>query len=304
MNFEFSFRQIQLGIIAMILITLGMIYFVRFVMDRKSRTNLTAKHQNTRWKSPLEGHAKYPELDVFRLSGSFQNYGLLLSLVIMIFAFGWTTFEREIDLSAFIGVLSDEIEMETPRTSEPLPPPMPPPPAVMQYIPSDLPITETVVFQDQSIDATSAIEAPIPVETKEIVAPPAPPPPPPSEAEEQEIFKIVEENPSFPGCEDVADKEKRYACAEEKMLQYIYKNIQYPPIARENNVSGLVVLSFVVERDGSISALQTLRDIGGGCGEEAMRVVQNMPKWNPGKQRGRPVRVQFTLPVRFKLVSF
>jgi periplasmic protein TonB len=90
-------------------------------------------------------------------------------------------------------------------------------------------------------------------------------------------------------------------CAEQKLLEFIYANIQYPGIARENGVSGTVYTRFVVERDGSISNIETVRDIGGGCGDETIRVIKLMPKWNPGKQRGNPVRVMFTLPVKYEL---
>ena len=109
----------------------------------------------------------------------------------------------------------------------------------------------------------------------------------------------------FPGCESVGDKNERKQCAQKKMLEFIYSNIKYPPIARENGVEGTTVIRFVVEKDGSIGEPQIVRDIGAQCGEEALRVVKlmnNMPKkWNPGKQRGKPVRVYFNLPVKFKL---
>ena len=85
------------------------------------------------------------------------------------------------------------------------------------------------------------------------------------------------------------------------MLEFLAQNINYPTIARENRVEGMVVIQFVVEKDGSISNARVVRDIGAKCGEEALRVVNTMPRWNPGKQRGRAVRVQFTLPVRFVL---
>ena len=107
--------------------------------------------------------------------------------------------------------------------------------------------------------------------------------------------------PRFPGCEDESSKDERKNCATEKMLQFIYKNIKYPAIARENGVEGTVVVTFVVEKDGSITDAQVVRDIGAQCGQEALRVVNMMPKWVPGKQRGRSVRVQFNLPVKFKL---
>ncbi len=81
----------------------------------------------------------------------------------------------------------------------------------------------------------------------------------------------------------------------------MYDNIRYPEMARQNGIEGTVYLKFVVEKDGSISNPQVIRNIGGGCGAEALRVVGKMPKWTPGKQRGRVVRVLFTLPVKFSL---
>lgn len=107
--------------------------------------------------------------------------------------------------------------------------------------------------------------------------------------------------PEFPGCEGESDKAARAKCAQEKLLQFVYKNIKYPAIARENGVEGMVVVRFVVEKNGSITDAKVVRDIGAQCGNEALRIVNMMPKWNPGKQRGRAVRVQFNLPVRFKL---
>lgn len=120
----------------------------------------------------------------------------------------------------------------------------------------------------------------------------APPPPIVQEAEKpkptQEVFKVVEQMPSFPD-------------GQAALLRYLAQNIEYPTIAKENGVEGMVVVQFVVERDGSIAAAQVVKGIGAGCDEEALRVVRGMPKWQPGKQRGQPVRVQFNLPIRFKL---
>ena len=120
------------------------------------------------------------------------------------------------------------------------------------------------------------------------------------------IYKAVEELPRFPGCEnlDTTIAVKRQ-CAEASLLDFIYSNIDYPAQARRDGIEGTVVLSFVVETDGTVSNLQVLRDIGGGCAAEAMRVVGAMNRigvrWTPGKQNGEPVRVQFNLPIRFKL---
>lgn len=89
---------------------------------------------------------------------------------------------------------------------------------------------------------------------------------------------------------------------EAAMNIFVYSNIKYPELARKQNLSGLVIVSFVVETDGSVGALEIKRDIGGGCGEEALRVAQLMNNmWTPGYQDGEAVRVQYNLPVRFKL---
>jgi len=104
----------------------------------------------------------------------------------------------------------------------------------------------------------------------------------------QEIFYHVEENPEYPGGFDQIGK-------------FIGRNLRYPPMARETGVQGRVTVTFVVEKDGSISDVKVLRGIGSGCDEEAVRVVNAMPKWKPGKQNGKPVRVHFSLPIMFRL---
>lgn len=92
-----------------------------------------------------------------------------------------------------------------------------------------------------------------------------------------------------------------YVGGEEKLYKYLGKNIVYPTIARENNISGIVIINFIVEKDGSISNARIIKEIGGGCGLEALRVVRAMPKWVPGKQDGKPIRVFFNLPIKFTL---
>ena len=123
---------------------------------------------------------------------------------------------------------------------------------------------------------------------------------------EDKIFKVVEEMPRFPGCEDMAGSiDERKACSDKKLLEYLYKNLKYPAIARENGVEGMAVIQFVVEKDGSVAGAKVVRDPGAGTGTSALKVVEAMnsmgAKWTPGKQRGRPVKVQYTLPVKFKL---
>jgi len=122
----------------------------------------------------------------------------------------------------------------------------------------------------------------------------------------EEVFRVVEEMPRFPGCEEMeGDSKSKKACADKKMLQYIYRQIVYPAEARENKIEGTVVVQFVIEKNGSISNVRIVREIGAGCGEEVKRIVETMndmlEKWTPGIQGGKPLRVQFNLPVKFRL---
>ena len=105
---------------------------------------------------------------------------------------------------------------------------------------------------------------------------------------EEEIFLIVEDQASFPG-------------GEAKLYEFIRNNVKYPQLAKETGIEGTVFVQFVVEKDGTLSNVQALRKIGGGCDEEAIRVVKSMPKWKPGSQRGRNVRCSFTIPIKFTL---
>ncbi|MCB0519068.1 MAG: energy transducer TonB [Saprospiraceae bacterium] len=300
MTFEISATAIRLILLGIVFVTVAIIVATRCFFNKQASINLTEKNRGRKWKSPLEGRNKYPEVDTFVLRNTFLNYGLMIAIGLMILAFSWTTYQKKIDISAYLGTLTDEIEMETPRTAEPPPPPPPPPPTAAQIVVSDMPDVESIIFEDQSIDEHTIVDAPV-YEEKKVAPPPPPPPPPPMKESEREIFKVVEEQPMFPGCLDIAVKADRYKCSEEKMLEFIYSEIVYPTIARENGISGMVVTRFVVERDGSISNIEIIRDIGGGCGDEAMRVIKKMPNWIPGKQRGNPVRVMFTLPVKFVL---
>jgi protein TonB len=116
---------------------------------------------------------------------------------------------------------------------------------------------------------------------------------------------VVEQMPRFPGCEDKPTEEEKKKCSDIAMLTFIQKNLKYPAIARENGVEGTAVVQFVVDKDGSIADVRVVREPGAGCGQAAETVIKSMnnmgSKWVPGKQRGRPVRVLYTLPVKFKL---
>ena len=124
-----------------------------------------------------------------------------------------------------------------------------------------------------------------------------------STGEEGQIFKVVDQMPRFYSeeCESLSTEEEKKQCATIECLKYVYKNVEYPEIARSNNVQGTVVVSFVVETDGSISNARLIRDIGATCGKASLKVIKEMPDWVPGIQNGEPVRVQYNLPIKFQL---
>ena len=110
----------------------------------------------------------------------------------------------------------------------------------------------------------------------------------PAEEEAEEIFTIVEDQPAPKG-------------GMAAFYEYVSKNMKYPAQARRMGIEGKVFVQFIVDKDGSITEVQAIKGIGAGCDEEAIRVLKNAPKWNPGKQRGRPVKVRMILPIIFKL---
>ena len=135
--------------------------------------------------------------------------------------------------------------------------------------------TEAIDLQTQDEEIELIVEKPAEVEVEE--------------EEEDQIFVIVENNPEFPG-------------GQQAMMKYIAENIKYPVIAMENGIQGRVICQFVVEKDGKPSNIQVVRTSGdASLDKEAVRVISSMPKWKPGMQQGKAVRVTFTLPVSFRL---
>ncbi len=188
------------------------------------------------------------------------------------------------------------------------PPPPPPPPVelpkvnTVQFLPPEVKPDEEVPEETPPPTVEELKEAVAAEKTQEgdpnaeevIVAPEESTGPTKVEAavevekKEEEIFTVVEQQPEFPG-------------GMAALGQFLSKNIRYPAAAQRANVSGRVFVSFVVNTDGSIQDVQTLKGLGFGTDEEAVRVVKSMPKWRSGKQSGRPVRVKFSLPINFTL---
>jgi protein TonB len=188
--------------------------------------------------------------------------------------------------------MTEEITLAEPPPidkSTPPPPPVIPPP----------PVQQTIKFTPPKVVKDEEVQEPPPTQeevketqvstvnqegSKDVIDVPAEV----GDPDEGKIFTVVEEMPGFPG-------------GEEKLFEYLRKNIKYPPVARENGISGRVFVTFVVDKDGKVKDARILRGIAGGCDEEALRVIRAMPDWKPGKQNGRAVAVQYNLPVNFTL---
>ena len=123
---------------------------------------------------------------------------------------------------------------------------------------------------------------------------------------EWSVFKVVEEMPRFPGCEELGmDPKEKEQCAQKKMMTFLFENLKYPAVARKNGTEGMVVISFIVDKNGRTRDARIVRDLKDGCGAEALRVVELMANmsepWIPGRQKGKAVNVEYNLPVKFRL---
>lgn len=224
---------------------------------------------------------KNPKADVNRLSGLFYNVGLVVALLLCITAFEWKFYDNleTIDL----GQLEDSFDetIEIPVTE------MPPPPAPVLQQPEIVEVKDEEeikqdiqVNMDVEIQQDAVPDVPVKID--------APPPPPPVEEKEDEVFLIVEDQPEPPG-----------GMAE--FYKQIGKTLEYPKQARRMGIEGRVFVQFVVDKDGSLGDIKVVKGIGSGCDEAAVEALKKMPKWKPGKQRGRPVKVRMSLPIMFKL---
>ncbi len=220
---------------------------------------------------------KSSKADLESKSNLFFEIGVVAVLAVLLVFFEWTSKPKNNNL--LLGMQGGEVDEEIipiTRQQQEQPPPPPPPPQVIEVInivEDDVDIDE-IDFESMDVDENMAIDF-VPFEEEE-------------EAEE-EVFFIVEDMPTFQGG------------GKEKFREYIQQNLNYPPIAAENGISGRVFVQFAVNAKGEVVDVVVVRGVDPALDKEAKRVVQSSPKWVPGKQRGRPVKVQFTFPIVFVL---
>lgn len=226
---------------------------------------------------------KEPKLNLETRKTTYVMTGLVGVLALLFVALEWSNTHRRSNNLVARTMMDQEPEemIMTMQISTPPPPPPPPMPDVIENINI---VDEDIDIEDIDFESVEDND----VELKIVNLSITPGPETEEEPDETTLYNFVDQQPEFPG-------------GESALMSYLRKAIKYPPFAAENGIQGRTILSFVVEKDGSIASIEVLRSPAEELSKEAIRVVQAMPKWKPGKQRGRAVRVKYVLPVQFRL---
>src|SRR5690554_1367254 len=223
---------------------------------------------------------KSPKADLESKRNILLLLGLVIALGLSLAAFEYRTSPKKAESLGQVQMQEIEEEIIPITREQEIKPPPPPPPQVVEVlnivddeveIEDELQIEDTEVTDDMIIDVAPVVQA-----KKEV------------EEEETQVFFIVEDMPEFPG-------------GELALRQFIANTVKYPVIAQENGIQGRVYVTFVVDADGSVADARVARGVDPSLDKEALRVVNSLPKWKPGKQRGQAVRVSYTVPINFML---
>jgi protein TonB len=219
---------------------------------------------------------KTEKADLTKKTGFFFSIGLFITMILVVMAFEWREAdEGVIDLA---GKRTDTFEetLEVPPTEQP----PPPPPVIQQPQVVEVPDEEEI---KEDIKVNLDVEVTEEAKVEQIVVQAEEP-----KEETDEIFTVVEESAAPKG-------------GMAAFYKYVGEKIKYPAQARRMGIEGRVFVEFVINKDGSLSDVKAIKGIGAGCDEEAVRIIQSAPPWTPGKQRGKPVKQRYTLPIIFKL---
>tara|TARA_B100001093_G_scaffold305440_1_gene291368 strand:+ start:77293 stop:77946 length:654 start_codon:yes stop_codon:yes gene_type:complete len=212
---------------------------------------------------------KNPKVDLEKKRSLYLQIGFIITLLLVYVAFEYKNYDKSNynlgDLN--LDDLEEEIIPITKQEQKP-PPPPPPPPEIIEIVEDEVEIEEELEIEDTESDEDEIIEI--------------------EEEDDDEFFMVVENMPEFPG-------------GDLGLMKYIQKNVKYPPIAKEYNITGKVYVQFIVDKSGTVTNVKVVRGVDKNLDAEAVRVVKSLPKYKPGKQRGKPVRVMFTIPINFTL---
>ena len=229
---------------------------------------------------------KNPEADLNKNRNLYFVIGLTLVLGVTWGAVEYKSYERKIDLTNGDLLVDDEEDVpitEQLKTPPPPPPPPPPAPEVIEIVEDEEEVEETVIESTESDEEMVIEDIVVEDDFDDIDVP----------------FAVIEDVPIFPGCESVA-KSQRRACFQEQMNKHIRKNFRYPDIAQEMGIQGRVYVNFIISKDGTITNIR-MRGPDKNLENEAARIIGRLPQMTPGRQRGRPVRVPFSIPITFRL---
>ncbi len=211
---------------------------------------------------------KNPKVSLENKKGMFFQIGLAVTLLAILIAFEWKSYDKT---NYNLGDLNlDDMEEEIiPITRQEVkpPPPPPPPPEIIEIVEDEVEIEKELEIEETETDEDEIIEI---------------------EEDDEEFFMVVENMPEFPG-------------GDLGLMKFIQKNVRYPAIAKEYNITGKVYVSFIVDKQGNVTNVKIVRGVDKNLDAEAVRVVSSLPKYKPGKQRGKAVRVMFTIPINFTL---
>ena len=223
---------------------------------------------------------KSEKADLEKRKGMYLEIGLVVALSLILIGFEWTARDQDRDTSEMVQEIQFEDEMmQITRREEPEPEPKPEQPKVaevLDIVDDDVEIDEEFDFDMEATEDTEYDFTTITDDEEEI--------------EEEEVFYIVEDMPTFNGGDPATEFRK-----------YIAQNLRYPEIAAENGISGRVIVQFAVDKTGQVVDAVVVRSVDPALDKEAIRVVMSSPKWTPGRQRGKAVKVLFTFPINFVL---
>ena len=219
---------------------------------------------------------KLHKADLEKRKGMFFQIGLVIILAIVLIAFEWTSSNSGTGTLGELGDMVIEEEIIPITRQEEIKPPPPPPQVteVLNIVEDDVELEDELEMEDTEADENTEIEI-TDIDDDE-------------ETDEIFNFYVLEDKPVFPG-------------GEAALLKYIAKHTRYPEIAKENGITGRVFVQFVINKKGEVTNVELIRGVDPYLDAEALRVVKSLPNWAPGKQRGKPVKVSYQVPIKFKL---
>lgn len=275
------------GILLLIVVGLSLAgYAISYYLlsGGKNTDQIVSKYQGSE-ESKSVFVKKYAEADLSKVRTVLLAFGAIVAFSSSIYALTWRDRPQQVE-EFVMEAIDDELEIEAPQTEQVKPPPPPPPPPEIQVVEDDEILEDEPEIEDIEIEEDEIIEVPDIIEEEVVV--------------EQEIFTIVEDMPKFKGCENLSGNEAT-TCTNTEIQKFIAKNIVYPPMALENDIEGKVFVRFVVNPKGEVTDVTIAKGADSLLDNAALKLVKTMPKFTPGKQRGKAVPVQYIIPINFKI---